>query len=215
MNQNFKPGILIGVAASVALIVGLLIGVFASSGSNPLAGVNFEKEVFKPGIWAGSPATQIVNSSAQIIGTISTANLITATGGITATGDIRLKNPVQTGSVAALTGGTTSTVSAANICDSNVITYTPTGANSSTTLPTAAQMFADCLTTNGDEVDIVFRNLSVAASTTIIVANTSSTLVGVSANDDIIDGQGEALLRFVRASATELLVFISEYVAAD
>ena len=76
-------------------------------------------------------------------------------------------------------------------------------------------MFADCLTTNGDRISISFRGLGEAASTTYIVAGASTTLVGDTANDDIIDGGGEALLTFVRASASEMLVIIQEFVAAD
>jgi len=214
MNQNFKPGVLIGVAASVALIVGLLIGVFASSGSNPLntGGVNFEKEIFKYGMYAGSPATQIVNSSAEYIGTITTANLITTTGGITATGDIRIKSPVFTGSVATISGTSTAAITAAQVCDSNYATVTPsiTAANTLTT-PTAATLFADCLTTNGDEAGLIVLNTT--ASTTVVTAGASSTIYydGATGGSATLAASSTAVLKFIRTSATAVFVIMSQY----
>lgn len=147
---------------------------------------------------------------------------LSLTGSRTASvaGDVRLKVPVQTGTVTTIASSSVDTLTAAQVCDSSVIAKNSwNGVASSTAitnLPSAADMFADCLTTNGDSIQITFRNLhTTAGSSTAITAGVSSTLVGVDANSDIINGANEAMLEFIRYSATELIVVIREFTASD
>mgnify|MGYP001559581442 FL=1 len=147
---------------------------------------------------------------------------LSLTGSRTASvaGDVRLKVPVQTGTVTTIASSSVDTLTAAQVCDSSVIAKNSwDGVASSTAitnLPSAANMYADCLTTNGDSIQITFRNLhTTAGSSTAITAGVSSTLVGVDANSDIINGANEAMLEFIRYSATELIVVIREFTASD
>ena len=147
---------------------------------------------------------------------------LSLTGSRTATvaGDVRLKVPVQTGTVTTIASSSVDTLTAAQVCDSSVIAKNSWDGIASTTaitnLPSAANMYADCLTTNGDTIKVVFRNLhTTAGSSTAITAGASTTLVGVDANSDIINGANEAMLEFVRYSATELIVVIREFTASD
>lgn len=217
MNTNYKNGVLIGVVASVTLVIGILIGSFFVNPS--FGGVNFEKEIFKIGLWAGSPAEQIVNSDAQIIGELNLPTTATGTfaGPLIATGDIRIKSPVLTGASSTLDSAATTTITAAQACDNGVVNWNPTALTvGSTTLPTAASMYSDCLTTNGDEVTMLFRNLS-SATTTIMVAGASSTLVYPEATgiDSTVNVSGWSWIRFMRLSATEMFVSIEEFIDAD
>lgn len=147
---------------------------------------------------------------------------LTLTGSRTASvaGDVRLKVPVQIGTITTIASSSVDTLTAAQVCDSSVIAKNSwegiASSTAITNLPSAASLYADCLTTNGDTIKLVFRNLhTTAASTTAITAGASTTLVGVDANSDIINGANEAMLEFVRHSATELIVIIREFTAAD
>ena len=168
--------------------------------------VHNTQEIFSFGIKAGSSAEEVINSSGVWTGSISQSSSDSS----------RLYLPTFGGAVAALTSGGTVTSTAAQICDNSVLTFTPTGTiTASTTLPTITSMYADCLTTNGDTHTLLFRNLSGATSTILRVADASSTLVGVAATDDLVGAGNEVLLRFIRYSATEMIVAISKLVAAD
>lgn len=159
--------------------------------------------------------TVTFSGTTSVSGGFTASGGLTATGALTGSGDVRLKVPVQTGTVTAVNNTSTLTLTAAQICDSSVIVATSSAVATTTTLPTANLMYGDCLTTNGDSITIAFRNIGSAASTTYITAGASTTLVGVTANDDIIDGGSEATLRFERVSASEMVVKLLEFVAAD
>jgi len=209
--MNKKLLYVLGGAA--VLVIGIIV--LGASPSGKLGGglVNNINPIFTEGLRASLDATQVINSSAQLVSQINTALTSVFSGSFTATGENRITNPKRTGPVTALTGNATSVVTAANVCDSSILTKTNSAASASTTFPTAAAMFADCLTTNGDEVNLTFRNLGVnAASTTILVAAASTTMIGETST---IDGGDEALLKFVRYSDTEMLIFVDEYSAAD
>ncbi len=156
--------------------------------------------------------TAIVDSSGNLT--------ITGTRTASVAGDVRLKVPVQTGTVTTIASSSVDTLTAAQVCDSSVIAKNSWNGIASSTaitnLPSAASVYADCLTTNGDRFSILFRNLhTTAASSTAIVAGASTTLVGVDANADIINGVNEAVLNFSRYSDTEMIVDIREITAAD
>lgn len=198
------------IAAIVVLVIAAA-GIYMASGAPSLGNVAYEIQDFREGIRAGV-ARQFTVSR---LGAVVTSGTLTAT-----TSDVRVKNPVQTGAVTNLASSSVATLTAAQVCDSSVIQKGDWTGNASSTailnLPTAANLYADCLTTNGDTYTFTFRNTAVAAaSTTAIIANTSTTLVGIDANADVIAGANEAVIRLVRYSATELLAFIDEFTAAD
>lgn len=159
--------------------------------------------------------TVTFSGTTSVSGGFTASGGLTATGALTGSGDVRLKVPVQTGTVTAVNNTSTLTLTAAQICDSSVIAATSSAVATTTTLPTANTMFGDCLTTNGDTISILFRGLGGAASTTYVVAGASTTLVGDTSGDDIIDGGNEAFITFIRASASEMVAIIQEFVAAD
>jgi len=139
---------------------------------------------------------------------------------MTATGETRLFAPRHTGSVLNVASSSVTTLTAAQVCDNAVITQPDwTGIASGTAimnLPSAATLYSDCLTTNGDSFQFLFRNLhATAGSSTAVVAGASTTLVGVDSNADIINGANEAWVRLIRYSATELVGIITEVTAAD
>lgn len=134
--------------------------------------------------------------------------------------ETRINMPRQTGSVLTIASSSVDTLTAAQVCDSSVIAKNSWDGIASSTaitnLPTAASLFADCLTTNGDTYSVIFRNLhTTAGSSTLVVAGASTTLVGVDSSADIINGANEARIIFTRYSATELIADIRELTAAD
>ena len=134
--------------------------------------------------------------------------------------ETRINMPRQTGSVLNMASSAVATLTAAQVCDNSVVQKGDWAGIASSTaivnLTTAASLFADCLTTNGDRFSILFRNTNATAgSSTLIVAGASTTLVGVDSNADVINGVNEAVINFIRYSATELVADIREITAAD
>lgn len=110
---------------------------------------------------------------------------------------LRAMSLVQTGSVVDFTAS--STVTAAQLCDSGAFTFTATAGIPTITLPATTTLFADCLTTNGDSISIPVVNAS-SATTTLMAAGTGGTLlVSSSSTVGVSDG---ALLKVVRDAAT-------------
>jgi hypothetical protein len=126
------------------------------------------------------------------------------TGSSTFAGDTRAASLVLTGSVATFTA--TSTVTAAQICDSNLLSITPASTTPTLTLPTTSTLFADCLTTNGDMRMVNVYN-NAAATPTIFAAGTGGTLKWSTASTTV-NGATGALLRVVRDSATTYKAFM-------
>lgn len=113
----------------------------------------------------------------------------------------------------------TTSLSAANVCDSSVVRWTASAAAGAITLPSRAAMYADCLTTVGNTKSIVYYNPNAtAASTTVITAGASTTLQGyfaASSTQDVIYGGSFALLQFVYYTSTDMLVTIYQMGNAD
>lgn len=111
-------------------------------------------------------------SGLEVAGTAHFGGAVNVTGTITARGDTRAASFVQTGSVTTLTAS--STVTAAQACDSRVWNLVPPSTTPTYVLPTADSLFLDCLTTNGDKISVsVFNN---SLTSTLFSAGTSSTL---------------------------------------
>ena len=134
--------------------------------------------------------------------------------------ETRINMPRQTGTILTIASSSVDTLTAAQVCDNSVIAKNSwdgiASSTAITTLPTAATLIADCLTTNGDSFKFIFRNLhTTAGSSTLIVAGTNTTLVGVDSNADVINGANEAVITLTRYSATEVIADIRELTAAD
>lgn len=87
--------------------------------------------------------------------------------------DTRAASLVRTGSIA--TFSTTGAASTGNVCDNPAWIITATGAAPTITLPPTSTLFADCMTVNGDTVNVNVINGS-SVTTTVLAAGTGGTL---------------------------------------
>jgi hypothetical protein len=126
------------------------------------------------------------------------------TGSSTFSGDTRAASLVLTGLVSTFTAS--STITAAQICDSNLLSITPASTTPTVTLPGTSTLFADCLTTNGDMRMVNIYN-NAAATPTIFAVGTGGTLKWSTASTTV-NGATGALLRVVRDSATTYKAFM-------
>jgi len=195
------------------VLVSLLVGLFLGS------------SIFKGNLSLGG-STQATWTAANLVseGTVTAATGLTVSaggatvaGGLTAdTGDIRLKSPLFSGSIGSIAqtaGATTSVITAAQVCDSNYATTTPSITEASTlTTPSMVTLVSDCLTTNGDVREFVVLNTT--ASTTVVTAGASSTLYydGATGGSATLAASSMAILKFIRTSATTLLITMSQYI---
>ena len=219
MSKGLK--IIIGILAiavltlSVLLFTGLGVGMF---GAATAFGPNhYQADVFLQGLYGGTSRQLSISNSGLLTtsGGIINSGTLTQSAALTASSDVRLKSPVLTGSIASISqtaGATTSVITAAQVCDSNYATTTPSITAASTlTTPSAVTLFADCLTTNGDEVSLIVLNTT--ASTTVVTAGASSTLYydGATGGSATLAASSAAMLRFVRTSATTLIIIMNQF----
>jgi hypothetical protein len=122
---------------------------------------------------------------------------VEVTNALSTSGDTRLASMVQTGSVATVT--VTTTLTAAQICDSTLIKGTAATGTPTYTLPPTSTLFADCLTANGDMKMLGYVNGS-ATTGTVFAAGTGGTLL-YSSSLTVAAAKG-AFLRIIRDSAT-------------
>jgi hypothetical protein len=122
------------------------------------------------------------------------------------------------GKVTALGTLATTTLTGLQVCETGVFTVTGTASSGAVTLPSAANVFGQCLTINGQSRTLLIDNAGVATSSIQITAGASTTLVvnlAEAVTSDDINGGNLGLLHFVRVSATKLVVFVSELVDSD
>ena len=209
MRKNFRFYFI-----ALLVCVFTLIGVVLADTivNNYYGNVDLEQTVSEPtfggiaeisGICDGSePTTQLCN--------VNIADL--SAGSLTEGGDI-------INASSSLSVGITLT--AAQMCDSNVIHVTPdaTGAASlDITLSATSTLFADCLIKDGNEISFLFCNESAtAASTTQIVAGTGMDLVEPDGQDVEIAGGACARITATRydIGAVDAIVEVDELIAAD
>ena len=219
---------LLGVAvlgAVVALVGFMLVGqpVGQLLGGAGIGQNHYQTENFIQGLYAGTSGQFRVTNAGAITtsGAQNNSSTLTVEGAtalrstLTVTGETRTPL-VEMGTVATLTtNATTATLTAAQVCDSNVIAWSP-GASASATLPTAALVFADCLTTNGDYVSFLFNDDSATSTNTITIkAAASTTLIGPAAGDDIIAIGTSAYVKLIRVSVDEMIGIVETLVDAD
>lgn len=178
------------------------------------------------GICDGSePTTQLCNVNVYELEsqtTLTSADVtisddLVVTDDVTVSGETNLAKTIQGGSV--YSGTTTPSASftlvAADLCDNSYIGITPS-AVINMTLPATTTLFADCLTANGDFIDVVFGNNSATtATTTTIVAGTGIDLQEPDGQNVVIGGLNYAQIRIMRISSTEAVAFIDETIPAD
>lgn len=157
-----------------------------------------------------------VGGNLTVTGTSTFTGTTTMTGALAVNGEARAKL-VELGSLTTLAAtSTATTLTAAQVCDSNMIQWDTQAASSTLTLPTAANIVADCLTANGDHVSFIFDNVTTSTGSVVtITANTGIELVGTNANNDLVDGENQAIIDLWRVSATAVIAEVRELVAAD
>ena len=206
------------ISLGVLLFTGNGVG---SLGASVAFGPNhYQSDVFLQGLYAGT-SRQLSISNAGLIttsggitnsGTFTNSGALTQSAAFTATSDVRLKSPVKTGAIGSVAGTTSSVITAAQVCDDNYATTTPSITEASTlTTPSMVSLVADCLTTNGDEVSLTVLNTT--ASTTVVTAGASSTLYydGATGGSATLAASSAAILRFIRTSATTLIVLMTQH----
>lgn len=113
---------------------------------------------------------------------------------------------------------TTSSITAANICDNGILEWAPTAgtgmSNASATLPAGDALQSDCLQSVGDWREVVFRNTA-ATSTVIFIEGASTSLRFASSTASTTPfgkgnggNQTSVLLRFILTSAATKFVEI-------
>ncbi len=122
---------------------------------------------------------------------------------VVATGKSVLARTELGGTVTALTAVATSTLTAAQVCDSSALSVTPVSTTPSITLPPTSTLFAACLTSNGAFTDLHY---SAITTSSILVAGTGGTLINSSANT--VAAGKEALLRVLRISDIAYKVYV-------
>mgnify|MGYP001596416967 CR=1 FL=1 len=120
---------------------------------------------------SGVSADSTSPSAGQVRGTTLTITGASTAGSLQSTGDL-VGNLLRSGSVAAKTA--TTTLTAAEVCDSSLITLTAGTSTPTITFPATTTLFADCLDTTGDSKVLTLFNGS-TVTTTIIAAGTGGT----------------------------------------
>ena len=147
---------------------------------------------------APSAAGQIRGTTLVITGAATLAN-------VDSSGEIE-GSIVEEGSVTTVTiNGGTSTLTAANICDSNVLKLEYSLILASSTLPTTANLIADCLDDQGDAISLLLHNSSTTSELTVKAGDASTTLLGsydASSTEDVLAAGDRAVLKLLRTGVT-------------
>src|SRR3990167_4691262 len=109
-------------------------------------------------------------------------------------------------SATVIASAATVTVTAAQVCDSSIIEWPAGQANASSTFPAAADLIANCLPSQGEYKDLLWRNTgAMAVSSTIFVAGASTSIqyaTSVAPLAPSIAGGDSALIRFQTVTTT-------------
>lgn len=127
----------------------------------------------------------------------------TGSGNMTVTGSF-IPDAIGSGVNIQTAGTATTTVTAANVCDNSIIEWAPINAVSTSTLPGAVALQADCLDIRGSYRDILWENTSLAASTTAFTAGASTTIEFASSTISVVplSGADGAIIRFYNSTST-------------
>ena len=127
---------------------------------------------------------------------------------------------INGGTVLAIGSATSSAPSVAQICNNIGATITMTASSGAFTIPESADMYSGCLTENGKNIFFFVDNQGTATTSLVITAASASTTVvtpeaTVPGDSDLIDGGTVGWLKFVRVSATKMIVFVTKFVDSD
>ena len=158
-------------------------------------------------------------------GQVTTFTDVNITNDLVVDGECRANALIAGGSVTTL--GTTSVdnlqLTAANICDNSVI-QADSGTASTLYIASTTELFADCLTTNGDTKSFFLRN---TATTTGVFTITASSTSGISRDDDqvlleqnaggvvVIDDDEYARITLTRITSVTTTIDVDAYFNAD
>lgn len=206
----------------VLLVAILFLQIISFGGGRAAGGIsNFDSLDLRPEV-SGDNALVVRNSSGVAQFTIDGSGVTTLVGAtslsssLTVAGESNLDTLIQGGDIT-LFNSSVAAPTAAQVCDSSVFSWTlGVGDNGTLTLPAEDDLDSDCLAADGDMLELIVINTSSnSASTVTITAGASTTLVGPSSTDDIINGGNSALLKFLLLPSSELWVSVVEYVDAD
>lgn len=167
------------------------------------------------GICSGNePVNTLCNENINNL-TVNTA--FDTAGTSTLSGDLLAYNLIEGGNVGTITQtGTTTTATAAQFCDNNLINLTVTNATGTNTtlLPTAASLIANCLTVTGQTKQVIVRNLTAATSTTL-TTNTGLTLFknGSTGGTVAMAATSTAIINLIRTGASAVEADINYFIA--
>lgn len=202
----------IGITLGVVLVLAMALMVIVRE--SPVGGlVHNTQEIFVAGIKAGSSETEVINSSAELTAVINT------TVAATITGETNLDTLVFGGDIKTITSGTT-TLTAAEVCDSSLVVLSQLDSSENVadlTMPTAANLIADCIPANGD---MKFLTLENAATTTlditIVTGGGSMELLEPTGGEDVVIQVNEwALFQFLNIDGTVVAAFVTSIQNAD
>ena len=187
----------------IVSIVAFAIGFLICGGSIPRGGTVYNRIIeFSEGITVDG-TTRIGGTGAATF----TSGAFSTT--LAVTGESNLDTLIQGGDVTTIGTSASVTLTAAQVCNSAIISITPT-TTINVTLPATTTLFADCLTANGDTKSLLFENAATgAATTTTIVAGTGNELLEHDGGDVVIPGNEWAMITFIRYSATAVEVIVT------
>lgn len=139
-----------------------------------------------------------VQNNADVLGTLTVTGLSSFNGGVVSDG------LYPSGDVtASSTSSNAAALTAANICNSSVINFTPLGDSCTVTAPATTTLFASCLTAVGQTKDITWNAI---ATSTVLAAGAGGTL-GYSSSTTVAAGK-YALIRFIRDTASTYKMYL-------
>ena len=197
------------------VLIGFILVFMLVGGNDPLGGTRFP---------SGISADSTSPSAGQVRGTtLTSTGAATLSGAVTVgttldvTGETRVQGFTQGGGILNIaTTGAAITLTEAQMLTSNVIEITADGdaVALALTLPATSTM-TTLLSTAGDFREWTIDNQHLAATTTTVTAGTGIDLIGVTTDDDVIDGQEVSRLTCWRKENTDVYCITSELLKVD
>ena len=197
MKENIKL-VLVGLLASVA--IGSVV--WAYSGGAKIVVENWSGNYVdssgESGLSLGAGSGEsTVFTRLTVTDTFDVTSTVTMSGAVNVGGDLRA-DLVDVGTVTTFTA--TTTITAAQLCDSSVWIVSPVTSTPTLTLPNANLVAADCLSQAGDTKTLAIFNYSLVTNTRF-AAGTSST-INWSISTSSVNPSNSAILTAFRTSTT-------------
>lgn len=183
--------------ATIALVLSIAVNIFALV---VISKTNDNLRGYTAGYWDSAEGyyvdgTQIINGSGVLVGAVSgttgafSSTLIitgatTLSSTLAVTGESNLDTLVYGGDETTISAATT-TITAAQICDSSIINYDMgleniIGETATIYITTSTEIIADCLPTIGDTKEFLFHNTATSTNALTIAAYAGQEAVGSS-----------------------------------